>query len=402
MSQDGGLTWPGAADLGVATAALGEVDPSVAVGLAGAYVAYAYFTGPSNRDVYLGRAEPPFSSFAVARADKDPIGTDAFFVRAVVAKPGAPDALVVVWESLIASGGTTITDVWLQASLDGGLTWRPKDLQVNAVTGFAEQPVLATDDAGRAFVAWRDRRSGKWAVYADVFDVATGKLGGNHAVSGGQAAQEIAIAADAGGPNVYVAWTDLRAATRAIRLNRSTNGGSSYQPDGQVVNVDSTFADASAPALASRAGFVAVAWEDTRSGLSDVRVNTSMDAGATWRAASSLADRGGKPGANGATGPRIALGASDRVLVAWEDARSGQRDIYANHSADHGATFQPLELRLDVGAFGAPSPAGFADSRSPFLVTDASGARGVAVWLDYRTVGGITGANADVYANTFQ
>ena len=31
-----------------------------------------------------------------------------------------------------------------------------------------------------------------------------------------------------------------------------------------------------------------------------------------------------------------------------------------------------------------------------------SGARGVAVWLDYRTVGGITGANADVYANTFQ
>jgi hypothetical protein len=90
------------------------------------------------------------------------------------------------------------------------------------------------------------------------------------------------------------------------------------------------------------------------------------------------------------------------MLVAWEDARSGERDVYANHSDDDGVTFRPPELRLDVGAVGAPSPARFADARSPLLVTSASGARGVVVWLDHRTVNGVTGPNADAYASAFE
>jgi hypothetical protein len=100
--------------------------------------------------------------------------------------------------------------------------------------------------------------------------------------------------------------------------------------------------------------------------------------------------------------PTVALGSGDLVFVTWEDARSGERDIYGNHSFDKGATFQPNDLRLDVGQPGAPSPPGGADSRSPFITTNAAGTRGLVVWIDNRTMGGITGINADIYSSFFE
>ncbi|MFT3764893.1 MAG: MopE-related protein [Minicystis sp.] len=401
VSQDGGLTWLTTSDIGVATSAATQVEPSPMLGQTNAYIAYGEFNG-TNRDVYVARAAPPFSTFTPVRADKDATGADAFFIRGLVAKPGASDVLVVVWEGLNGTGSSVTTDVWVQRSLDGGVTWNATDLRVNSVAGGAELPVAATDGNGHVIIAWRDNRNGKAEVYADVYDAAAGTLSGNKAISGGQAAEGIVIAADAGGPNAYVAWTDLRAAKKAIRVNHSSNGGVTFAADGAVVNVDSTFANATTPAIVSAGGRVVVAWEDTRSGLPDIRVNRSLDAGVTWLATTSRADLGDTPGAAASTSPRLALGAGNRVFVAWEDARNGQRDIYANHALDLGVTFQPFDLRLDVGLSGAPSAPGGADSRAPRMLTNAGGTRGVAVWIDYRTTAGVTGQSADVYANYFQ
>jgi len=51
---------------------------------------------------------------------------------------------------------------------------------------------------------------------------------------------------------------------------------------------------------------------------------------------------------------------------------------------------------------GAPSPLGAADSRSPFIVTNSAGMRGIVLWNDYRTSTGTNGANGDIYANRFE
>ncbi len=402
VSQDGGLTWLTASDLVVATGAAIQVEPSAALGMTNAYVGYGQFSASNDRDVYVARAAPPFTTFTSVRADKDATGADAFFIRSAVAQAGAPDKIVVVWESLKGSGSSVTTDVYLQASVDGGVTWKATDVRVNSVVGVAELPVLATDGAGRAFIAWRDQRAGNAEVYADVYNFATGALAGNKAISGGHPSQAITISADAGNPNVYIAWTDLRAQKKAIRVNRSTNFGAAFAADGVIVNPDSTFADADAPALIARAGKVVVAWEDTRNGSADIRVNHSTNAGATWLTQTSRADLGTTPGGSASTHPSLAFGAGNVVYVTWEDARSGQRDIYANHSFDAGTTFQPLDLRLDVGLAGAPSPAGGADSRSPFALANNAGTRGVAIWIDYRTTTGVTGTNADIYSNLFQ
>jgi Notch-like protein len=403
VSTDGGVTWP-AADLDVATGALVQVEPWSFLGPTRAYVAYAQFPVAAHRDVYVSRAAAPYTTFAApVRADKDATSADAFLVRGVVAQPGAAqDTIVVVWQSLSGTGANVTTNVYLQRSLDSGQTWLAQDLRVNAVLGKAELPAMASDGNGKVFLAWRDLRNGLSEVYADVYDATAGTLLGNTALSAGNAAEQITVAADPGGPNVYVAWTDLRAAKKVIRLNRSTNAGATFAADGAVVNVDSTFADASNPAVAATAGRVAVAWEDTRSGLADIRVNHSENAGATWLLTTPRADLGTVPGTSASIAPSIAFGAGARVFVTWEDARNGKRDIYANHSFDQGTTFQPIDLRLDVGNAGAPSPLGAADSRSPFIVTSAAGTRAVTLWIDYRTAAGTDGVNGDIYTNLFQ
>ncbi len=402
VSQNGGLTWLTTTDVTVATGGEIQVEPGAMLGLANAYVSYGQFNSTSDRDVYVARSAPPFTTFTSVRIDTDTTDADTFFIRSAVVQAGTPDKIVVVWESLSGTGANVTTDIFLQASSNGGITWRTTDLRVNSVVGVAELPVLATDGLGRAFIAWRDQRAAKAEVYADVYDVTTGTLSGNKQISAGNPGQSISITANAGGPNVYVAWTDLRAPKKVIRVNRSTTSGAAFAADGTIVNPDSTFADADAPTIIAKAGNVVVAWEDTRNGLSDIRVNHSANAGATWLPQTSRVDLGSTPGVAASTQPSLAFGSGNLVYVTWEDARNGKRDIYGNHSFDAGTTFQPLDLRLDVGMTGAPSPSGGADSRSPFMLSNAAGTRGVAVWVDYRTTMGITGVNADIYSNYFQ
>jgi Putative metal-binding motif len=406
VSTNGGTSWL-AADVGVASGALVQVEPAVFLSPTRAYVALAQFPNSAHRDVYIANAPAPnYNAFTVpARVDKVATAADAILIQGVVAQAGAmgnQDKLVVVWQSLTGTGTNVTTDVFLQRSIDGGATWLAQDLRVNAVIGNAEQPVIASDGNGKAFIAWRDSRNGKAEVFAATYDATANTLGTNTPVSGGQPAEQITIAANSGGPNVYIAWTDLRSTKKTIRLARSTNSGTNYSSDGTIVNTDSTFADASLPALATSGQQVGVAWEDTRSGVPAIRVSVSLDGGTTLPMTTARADLGSTAGTSASTRPRIAFGAGQKVFVTWEDARNGQRDIYANHSFDNGVNFQPLELRMDVGTMGAPSPAGIADSRNPFVVTNAAGMRGIVVWNDYRTSTGANGANGDIYANRFE
>jgi len=406
VSTNGGTSWL-APDLGTGRGNLVQVEPSAFLSPTRAYVALAQFPTAAHRDVYIANApSPSYNAYTVPiRVDKDATAADAFLIQGVVAQAGAAgnqDKLVVVWQSLSGTGSNVTTNVYLQRSSDGGATWLAQDLRINSVAGAAEQPVVATDGNGKAFIAWRDSRNGKAEVFAATYDANANMLGMNVAVSGGLPSEQITIAANAGGPNVYIAWTDLRGAKKAIRLARSTDSGTNYSADGSVVNVDSTFADASLPAIAATMQRVVLAWEDTRSGFPDIRVTTSLDAGATFPSISARADLGSTAGTSASTRPRVTLGTGQNVFVTWEDSRNGQRDIYANNSFDDGLNFQPNELRMDVGMTGAPSPLGAADSRTPFITTNAAGMRGIVVWNDYRTSTGTNGANGDIYANRFE
>jgi hypothetical protein len=401
VSLDGGVTWLTASDVGVAVGASGEVEPSVAIGTTSAFVAYGLFSG-NVRQIHVARAASPFSTWTSARADVRPTGTDNFFPRVVVARPVNTDIVVVAWQSLSGTNLAPANDIYLQRSTDGGSTWLAQDVRVNSVAGKAESPLLATDGADAVYIAWRDARAGAPTAYVDVYKPSAGTLAGNKSLANGAAVQDMVLSAAAGTGNVHVGWTDLRNAKKAVRVASSTDRGATFPADGTVVNADSTFADSGKLALASSAARVVAAWEDTRSGQPDIRVNVSINAGTTWQMISSRADLGDLAGKSASRAPTVALGPSPRVWISWEDDRSGATDIYGNHSFDGGLSFQPNDLRLDRGTTGAPSAAGAAQSKTPLLLLNGAGMRANVVWLDTRTSTGTQGTNADVYTNAVQ
>ena len=91
-----------------------------------------------------------------------------------------------------------------------------------------------------------------------------------------------------------------------------------------------------------------VTWYDYLDGSPDIYFNHSADRGATWQAADTRLDTGDATGANDSTYPQITCDGK-KVYVTWQDLRNGSPDIYFNHSVDRGATWQAGDTRLDTG-----------------------------------------------------
>jgi hypothetical protein len=386
-----GGTWL-AADLVVANSSAGEVEPWVFTSPTRLYVAYGLFTTGTVRRIQLARTNLTPAAFTTVQAEKSAAASaDSFFVRGVVAgQDGANDQLVLVWQVL--SG--TSRDVFLQASSDGGTTWRASDLRVNAVAGKAELPSLATDRHGHAFVAWRDGRGAQPEVFFARYDVAAATLSANVRLSVGNPTKPPIVAADDQG-NVHVAWTDLPPDPdkKRIRVATSTNRGVSFSASA-VVNTPA-FANADTPHIVAHQGRAVAVWEDNRSGLSDIYANVWLSG--SWRPQASRADAGPR-GAYRSTAPKVAFGAGSRVFVTYQEYRGTgtftQADVHANFSEDLAQTFQPVDVRLDPGA------AGLADSITPLVTAPGAvgpGGESVVVWLD-NLAGTAPSANVDVYA----
>jgi hypothetical protein len=377
-------TWLGT-DLVVAGAAASEVEPWLFTSPTGVYVAYGLFGAGSVRRIQLARTGIVPTTWTTVQAEKSAAaGADSFYVRGVVAGQAAgADQIVLVWQTLNGLN----RDIYLQASSDGGATWLASDLRVNSVVGKAELPSLAADGQGRAFVAWRDARNAVPEAYVAVYDVTAGTLGGNQKLSSGDATKPPVVAADGQG-NVHVTWTQLPSVgAKTVRVASSVNSGGTFGA-GVVVNTPA-FADADTPHVVARAGRAVVAWEDNRSGLSDIYVNV-WSSGA-WRVSASRAD-GGSRGAYSSMRPRVAFGSGNRLYVTYQEYRgtgaNTQADVHVNFSVDGGLTFQPNDTRVD------PGTAGVADSTSPFLTVPGDP---IVVWLD--NFNGMTASqNSDVYA----
>ncbi len=191
---------------------------------------------------------------------------------------------------------------------------------------------------------------------------------------------------------VYVVWADFRTGTdRDVYLRRSAGCGQSFDSELRLDtgNVDSLNLDLAADG----SGHVYVVWEDfiegsgTTPAQRNVYLAASSDFGATFAAATRVNQQPADPADAYATLPRVAIGASNRVLITWADARNGALDIYLNESDDSGSTFFPGDLRLDTDL------AGNAASKYPRIVADAQG-HVYVVWQDLRR-----GSYSDIYMN---
>ena len=356
-------------------------------------------------------------------------------------------AVIAVWEDARSDSG----DVYAQ-SLDagGGPLWTLDGLAACAHAGRQFAPSLVADDSGGVIVAWLDRRDGaNAAVYAQRLDPAGARRwaadGVPVCVVPGAHDAPLAITDGAGG--AFVVWADARGGYRANRVDREgallwnadglpvctpgtprnlraipdgdggllaawdrTDGtgffrdiyalrldgaGAPLWPDTGVVISRATLFQR-VPALASDgAGGAIVTWEDNRVfHLGQVFAQRVDAGGATLWAGDGVAlcsTNLTRPY------PAIAPDGAGGAIVAWQDSRGENVDVYAQRVDADGLPLWttggvPVSTAADTQAtiLVAPDGAGGAflgwtDGRDPLTRTDvfaahllASGALDVA------------------------
>jgi len=252
--------------------------------------------------------------------------------------------------------------------------------------GQVYNPRITCNDVG-VFVVWEDDRDGFLENHQIYFN--RSHDGGDtwlpedlqiDSMDPGGSSMSLLPELKAVGQNLHVVWYDGFNGPFDIYYALSSDGGTTFNSP-QSLDITRGFAFSSNPRIdASIDGQnVWVVWEESRDGQSDIYINRSRNGGVTFNGAQRL-DRGDKNGQTNSFAPEICSDGGQYIYVVWHDERdsSENRDIYFNYSEDAGATWFAVARRLDDGDAN-----GFSNSLFPTCVSE--GAVAHVVWQDYRS-----------------
>jgi hypothetical protein len=240
-------------------------------------------------------------------------------------------------------------------------------------------------DGGMAHLVWLSVDGGRSRVFhsssSDLGNWTTPKTLGP--LSPGSDATGPRVSASGG--RVYVAWREANATQTSVRFAASLDSGGNFTRTGTV---SPTPLAAAAPlnlSIASAGDDLHVAYSHPSVDGGDLVVRSSNNATSGFRPAWTV------PGAGAQSSPALAALGS-KVLLAWEDARNGEPDIFSSVSSDRGATFS-----APAPAFG--SQAGLSH-RSPAATADAAG-RWWLAWEDEEGAGSFANVSMSVDPTEF-
>jgi len=270
-------------------------------------------------------------------------------------------------------------------------TWLQDGNPVCTAVDAQDRPQIVQTTEGEWIVVWRDDREGADSsdVYAQKMSLIGDPLWAANGIPVCTAAldqQSHQVVADCCG-GAIVAWEDDRAGLGSgnIYVQRVSSGGDvSWTTDGVAVCTAS--GSQTWVRLASDGyGGAFVVWQDPRSGNNDIYAQyISSDGSVQWTvdgvavcSESHLQQT-----------PEIVVGNSGEPVIIWVDARSGNKDIYAQKLSTAGVP----QWTADGVAVCAAS----GDQITPQVIKGNFAFSGfVAVWSDGR------GANWDIYAQRF-
>jgi hypothetical protein len=254
----------------------------------------------------------------------------------VVTSDGAGGAIV-AWTDW-RSGGTTADLFAQRVSGSGAVLWTPDGVPLSAAADAQEEPAIVSDGANGAIVVWQDRRDGiTYDVYAQRVDATGAVVWATGGIAAGSAAGNQwhpALVADGVGGAIAV-WQDTRDGlgyqTWAQRVDAT--GAAQWNPAGVLVCGASD--EQGVPfATTDGAGGLVVAWTDARS-FQQVAYAQRVSASGTvrWNANGVALVSG--PGAHqvSAIAPAPAGGAD----VVWTHALGDDGDIVAQRVDSTGA-----------------------------------------------------------------
>jgi hypothetical protein len=261
----------------------------------------------------------------------------------MIVSDGAGGAIVTWHDTRNGTYDIYAQHVLASGTVDGA--WPVDGLALCTAVADQQNPTIVSDGAGGALVTWQDTRTG---ATADIFAqhvLASGLVDGTWPVDGRGLCtagnnQTFPVIVSDGAGGAIVTWNDNRSGTSDIYAQHVLASGvvdGAWPGDGRALCT--ALGPQSNPAIVSDgAGGVIVAWHDIRgvAGLNyeiyaqHVLVSGAVDG--AWAA-------DGRP-VSTASGeqsfPTIVSDGAGGALIAWQDVRSGNYDIYAQRVARHG------------------------------------------------------------------
>ena len=305
----------------------------------------------------------------------------------VVVSDGAGGAIV-AWEDQRPSGTVDIYTQRVNAS--GVVQWAMNGVALSTATGFQDIPRIISDQAGGAIVVWRDQRAANQDIYArriNASGVPQWAANGVAVVSQGAMQEAHAIVSDGAG-GVIVVWADYRYGGGDVDVfaQRVSAGGlTQWALDG--VSVCNAFNSQFEPAIVSDGNGGAIfAWTDFRGGTDFDMYAQRFNASGVFQWTFNgvvLCDEDFAQ-----NNFVMAADGAGGAVVAWQDHRGGLAvsNLYAQRVSAQGAALWLPNGVLFCDAFDWQVVRG--------MVVDGAGGVVIA-WEDYRS---LLVTNTDLYA----
>ncbi len=302
----------------------------------------------------------------------------------VIVSDGARGAIVAWWD--YRSG--TDRDIYVQRTdAAGTIQWTADGVALCTAAQDQSGPMIASDGAGGAIVVWFDWRSGTSDIYAQHIDAAGAVTwtpdGVALCAAAGNQFRPTIVADGAGG--AIVVWFDWRSGTSDIYAQHIDAAGAvTWTPDG--VALCAAAGNQFRPTIvADGAGGAIVAWYDYRNGTdSDIYAQRIDAAGAVQWTANGVAV---STAVGDQDNPMLVSDDAGGAILTWQDARRGRdiADVYAQRIDAAGAV-QWVRDGIAVSATTGGDPS------NPTIASDHAGGA-IVTWTDARG-----GTNDDVYA----
>lgn len=365
-----------------------RLSPSIAAdGAGGAFVAWADNRCAKQNDIYAQRVDangnPQWAANGIpicqALRDKQ---------FPIVVADGTGGAIIAWQDERVFPDA-----VWAQRVTSSGALapgWPVDGVLVASTNGRQSAFDLLPDGAGGAYVVWQDDLQDSNAV-----DIRAQHLTSAGAMGWGSAGVSVCAAPDSqrapvatldGAGGLLVAWKDHRSGTDKIYAQRvNASGTSQWTADGVLLS-DASGAESFPAISGDGAGGAVVAWQDARGADLDVYAQHLSGAGAR---ASGWASGGVALCATTGdqTRPAAMADSAGGAYVAWQDARGGSPRVYAVRVSGAGAVASGWTANgsalSSTGSEGAPA-----------MIGDGAGGA-LAAWEDTRTC---TTTGTDLYA----
>ena len=345
----------------------------------GAIVAWADYRISEN-DIYVQRVDASGAALWAVDGIGLCLATGSQW-HPKITSDGAGGAIVVWYDYRTGNH-----DIYAQrVSASGAALWTGDGAAICTAPGSQVYPVLASDGAGGAIIAWYDYRSGNYDIYAQRVDASGAVLWTANGVALCTASNEqsnAAITSDGAG-GAIVTWIDLRGALGkpdiyAQRVDAS--GIVQWTANGVALCTEAEYQND--PRIASDgAGGAIVAWYDYRNPPIDVYAQRVSASGAVQWTADGVAICAAS---GGQWYQEIASDGAGGAIITWQDNRSGTYDIYAQRVNASGA----VQWTVDGSALCTVA----GTQTEPAIICDGAGGAIIA-WHDFRS-----GSHNDIYA----